>query len=49
MPYFEKPKGIRFLFVLFKHIGGSNLFPEIGEAKQRPSVFNCAGGFKAEV
>lgn len=49
MPYFEKPKGIGFLYVLFKHIGGSNLFPEIGEAKQRPSVSSCAGGSKAEV
>lgn len=33
--------GIRFMLLLFKNFRGSNLFPEIGEAKQMTSVFNC--------
>lgn len=38
--------GTRFMFVLFKNFRESNLFPEIGEAKQMTSVFNCVGVFK---
>lgn len=38
--------GTRHMLLLFKNFRGSNLFPEIGGAKQMASVINCTPMFK---